>query len=302
MKHMLIITAVLLSTTLASAQDDRPVADPIRPLPELFEALRTETRPVDLIDAYMEYSRVVFDDRDFAPEPGGFPWEVAERRIAENPALYAPEIRRRLLDLLPERIDTTDQLAALSDPAEFDGMGGLAMRLRTLTSLTEALGRQHAEPILRAVWNRSSQLLHQAEPLYDQEEARVGNDDIEPSDPIISMVNAMGFLWEARLVVLERAEAVGSTIFVDDVLSTLERTRLRPEDMRYAGFAGPASEYLLPFVEQRPDIYARLLPLADQDEMVRLGGGADNLAYTIKGRVGAMRQKLMEAGKLPPEE
>lgn len=88
MKRMITVAAAILMAATAAAENEPAEPDPIRPLPELFEALRSETCPAELIDAYMEYSRVVFDDRDFGPAPPeGFAWDVAERRIAANPAL-----------------------------------------------------------------------------------------------------------------------------------------------------------------------------------------------------------------------
>lgn len=113
MKYFIILMAFIAIAYPSSAQSDLPARDNR----EVYRLLRTETRPVELIDTYMDYSRIVFEDRDFAPPPPeGFPWEVAERRIADNPALYAPEIRRRLLDVFPDRIENADQLAALAIP------------------------------------------------------------------------------------------------------------------------------------------------------------------------------------------
>lgn len=162
MKRMITVAAAILMAATAAAENEPAEPDPIRPLPELFEALRSETRPAELIDAYMEFSCIVFDDFDVIEPPDGFAWEVAEQRIAANPALYAPEIRRRLLDTLPERIESAEQLVALGR------MRGPSRRLRTLVKMTTTLGRAHAEPILRELWDRSSMLLHQAEPFYDK--------------------------------------------------------------------------------------------------------------------------------------
>lgn len=295
MRWIFTIAAVFMLATLAKAQNERPAADPIRPLPELFEALRTETRPVELIDTYMEYSRVVFDDRDFGPAPPeGFSWEVAERRIAANPALYAPEIQRRLLDLLPEQIEHNEHLAAL---------GGLVdtHQLEALTRLTATLGRADADPILRELWNRCSRLLGEAEPIFDLWHEQWANQKPgpKPSETMMSMYYAMEAFWVGRVVAIRGAETLGSPLFIEDVISTLHHSRERPEDTFYPNFAPIASKYLLPFVEQRPDIYARLLPLADEQEMAKLGDAARNVALEL--RISDMRRKLIKAGNPPPE-
>lgn len=67
-------------------------------------------------------------------------------------------------------------------------------------------------------------------------------------------------------------------------------------------FAGAASEYLLDFVEQRPDIYTRLMALPDEEEMAKLGDAAGLVPSELCFPIRAMRKRLMEAGKLPPQD
>jgi len=262
---------------------------------EVYRVLRTETRPVELIDAYMDFSRIVFDDPDMDWGPEGHPITAASRRISDNPALYAPEIRRRLLDTLPERIESAEHLAALRSLVD-------THRLEVLSQLTAILGRTHADPILRELWDRSSRLLEQAEPIFDEASAESGIGRDAPKQ-VVSMSNALHYvIWNSRTLAIESAAILESPIFIEYCLRVIERTRERPNDWLIPNFAADASEYLLPFVEQRPDIYTRLLPLADAEEMAKLGGGADNLAYTIKGVVEAMRRRLIEADTLPSEK
>lgn len=109
-------------------------------------------------------------------------------------------------------------------------------------------------------------------------------------------------IWQGRDLAIDAAGTLDSPIFINDCISVLERARERPEDWFIYNFAGAASEYLLDFVEQRPDIYTRLLALSDEEEMAKLGDAAGLVPSELRFPIRAMRKRLMEAGKLPPQD
>ncbi|RMH23919.1 MAG: hypothetical protein D6692_14490, partial [Planctomycetota bacterium] len=170
-----IVSGILLTATAIAAQ---PAEQDSRRKLDLPELVRTETEPHALIGLLLEYSLYPWSI-DIVRDPKA-PYKVACDRIASAPAVYAPEIERRLLALLPDQILDGDALAALGR-ATVDrsldavlenappGAGGQG-RLRTLMSLVELLGREHAEPVLRRFYDKAHALTEQIEPFYDAAE------------------------------------------------------------------------------------------------------------------------------------
>ncbi|RMH23872.1 MAG: hypothetical protein D6692_14595, partial [Planctomycetota bacterium] len=110
------------------------------------------------------------------PQPMSERQLAMRAELAANPGRYAPEIERRLLALLPEQIPDGDALAALGRESVKRAFGrdlenappgaGGEIRLRTLISLVELLGREHAEPVLRRFYDKAHALTEQIEPFY----------------------------------------------------------------------------------------------------------------------------------------
>jgi len=300
---MIAMFVVVVSSVVAGPLEKQ---DPDRKL-ALPGLLRAEEEPRAMIGLILEYS-LYPRSIDVATQPGA-PYKVASERVASSPGVYGPEIERRLLALLPAQIPHGDALATLgratidrSLDAVLDnappGAGGEG-RLRTLMSLVELLGREHAEPILRRFYDQAHALTGQIEPFYDAAEQSFPGRD----ERIMPYWYGAAYIWSCASFAVSTAKELGSPIFIEDCLRIAERIRARPEDGFIEGFTTQlAFEYLMDYVTERPAIYTRVAAMTDAGENTAYNSAAVNVGLYAQMEAEKMRDRLVAAGKWPPPE
>lgn len=181
--------------------------------------------------------------------------------ITVAPAHFAPVIRDRLLRLPPTLeeyvadYERAEHLYSTSASQHARPMGPESGRLCVVTTY---LGREHAEPILRAFADGLIALQRQAE----ERAAALPENDVNERSRLGVLARHFARL---RMPAITASGSLGSPMFVEEGMRTLERGGDIASAMAQSGLA----EYLAAFAADDPALRGRMNAVADRFESSR---------------------------------